>query len=156
MLATATRTSKLLIRALEQADWLDRLLVFAALAFFILVILFIAKQRILDRGLRVAFWWTRFLPGPVLRGGPVGSAKGVLADVAENMKAASSSASQSHGSLAETATRIMTEALSSAPAVIDVSSESTTTAESILSSITTALSEPMSSVAGTVVEHVDL
>jgi len=55
-------TSKQLVTALEKADWLDRLLIFAALIFFALVILFILKQRIVDRGLRIAFWWTRFLP----------------------------------------------------------------------------------------------
>jgi protein transport protein SEC20 len=54
--------SKQLVTALEKADWLDRLLIFAALAFFVLVVLFILKQRIVDRGLRIAFWWTRFLP----------------------------------------------------------------------------------------------
>ena len=54
--------SKQLVTALEKADWLDRLLIFAALAFFALVVLFILKQRIVDRGLRLAFWWTRFLP----------------------------------------------------------------------------------------------
>ena len=55
-------TSKHLITALERADWLDRLLVFAGLAFFILVVLFILKQRVVDRGIRIAFWWTRFIP----------------------------------------------------------------------------------------------
>jgi protein transport protein SEC20 len=54
--------SKQLVTALEKADWLDRLLIFAGLAFFALVVLFILKQRIVDRGLRIAFWWTRFLP----------------------------------------------------------------------------------------------
>jgi protein transport protein SEC20 len=54
-------SSKQLVTALEKADWLDRILIFAGLAFFILVVLFILKQRVLDRGLRVAFWWTRFL-----------------------------------------------------------------------------------------------
>jgi len=47
--------SKQLVTALEKADWLDRLLIFAALAFFTLVVLFILKQRIVDRGLRIAF-----------------------------------------------------------------------------------------------------
>jgi protein transport protein SEC20 len=55
-------TSKQLITALEKSDWLDRLLILSGLAFFFLVVLFILKQRIVDRGLRVAFWWTRFLP----------------------------------------------------------------------------------------------
>ncbi|KAI0314995.1 Sec20-domain-containing protein [Amylostereum chailletii] len=55
-------TSKQLITALEKSDWLDRLLILAALAFFLTVVMFILKQRIFDRGMRIAFWWTRFLP----------------------------------------------------------------------------------------------
>lgn len=55
-------TSKQLITALEKADWLDRLLILASLGFFVLVVLFILKQRIVDRGLRVVLWWTRFVP----------------------------------------------------------------------------------------------
>jgi len=62
MLTSLLGTSKQLVTALEKADWLDRLLIFAALTFFALVILFILKQRLVDRGLRIAFWWTRFLP----------------------------------------------------------------------------------------------
>ncbi len=55
-------TSKQLITALEKSDWLDRMLIMAALAFFFLVVLFVLKQRVVDRSLRVAFWWTRFIP----------------------------------------------------------------------------------------------
>ncbi|KAI0049198.1 Sec20-domain-containing protein [Auriscalpium vulgare] len=55
-------TSKQLVTALEKADWLDRLLIVAGLAFFLLVVLFILKQRVVDRSIRLAFWWTRFLP----------------------------------------------------------------------------------------------
>ncbi|PCH35279.1 Sec20-domain-containing protein [Wolfiporia cocos MD-104 SS10] len=55
-------TSKHLITALEKSDWLDRMLILAGLAFFLLVIAFILKQRLVDRGIRLAFWWTRFLP----------------------------------------------------------------------------------------------
>lgn len=62
MLTGLLGASKQLVTALEKADWLDRILIFAALAFFMLVVLFILKQRIVDRGLRIAFWWTRFLP----------------------------------------------------------------------------------------------
>lgn len=56
-------TSKQLVTALEQTDWLDRVLIISALIFFGLVVLFVLKQRILDRGLRIAFWWTKFIPG---------------------------------------------------------------------------------------------
>lgn len=55
-------TSKHLITALEKSDWLDRMLIFAGLIFFVLVVLFILKQRLVDRGLRIALWWTRFVP----------------------------------------------------------------------------------------------
>lgn len=61
-LTTVMGTSKQLIVALEKSDWLDRVLIISALAFFLLVVLFILKQRILDRSIRIAFWWTRFLP----------------------------------------------------------------------------------------------
>ncbi|KAF8971834.1 Sec20-domain-containing protein [Flammula alnicola] len=55
-------TSKQLVTALEKSDWLDRILILSAFVFFILVVLFILKQRIVDRGIRIAFWWTRFIP----------------------------------------------------------------------------------------------
>ncbi|CCM04892.1 uncharacterized protein FIBRA_07088 [Fibroporia radiculosa] len=55
-------TSKHLITALEKSDWMDRMLIFAGLAFFVLVVLFILKQRLIDRSIRIAFWWTRFIP----------------------------------------------------------------------------------------------
>ncbi|KAG6844313.1 hypothetical protein H0H87_007842, partial [Tephrocybe sp. NHM501043] len=55
-------TSKQLITALEKSDWIDRILIVSAFVFFLLVVLFIVKQRIVDRSLRLAFWWTRFLP----------------------------------------------------------------------------------------------
>jgi len=61
-LTSVMGTSKQLITALEKSDWLDRLLILSALVFFFLVVLFILKQRIIDRGLRIALWWTRFLP----------------------------------------------------------------------------------------------
>lgn len=61
-LSSVMITSRQLITALEKADWLDRILILSGFFFFILVVLFILKQRIVDRGLRVAFWWTRFLP----------------------------------------------------------------------------------------------
>lgn len=87
-------TSRQLITALEKADWLDRLLILSGLAFFLLVVLFILKQRIVDRGLRIAFWWTRFLPdfsgdADLLE---VGMEKGVM-DVGEGVGAVISAAS---------------------------------------------------------------
>ena len=61
-LNTVMSTSKHLVTALEKSDWLDRILILSGFAFFILVVLFILKQRVVDRGLRIAFWWTRFIP----------------------------------------------------------------------------------------------
>jgi protein transport protein SEC20 len=46
----------------EKTDWLDRVLIISALVIFGLVVLFILKSRIIDRGLRIAFFWTRLLP----------------------------------------------------------------------------------------------
>ncbi|KAF5389539.1 hypothetical protein D9757_004076 [Collybiopsis confluens] len=62
ILSNAMDTSKQLITALEKADWIDRLIIFFGLGVFVLVTLFILKQRIVDRSVRLAFWWTRFLP----------------------------------------------------------------------------------------------
>ena len=96
-LTTVMDTSKQLITALEKADWLDRLLVLAALMFFVLVVLFILKQRILDRSFRLAFFWTRFLPSSgrnaasdtVLRKAEEGSAS-LVKTVLETVSAVSS------------------------------------------------------------------
>lgn len=55
-------TSKQLVTALEKADRMDKLLIMAGLAFFFLVVLFILKQRVIDRGIRIALFWTRFIP----------------------------------------------------------------------------------------------
>lgn len=62
VLNSVMSTSKQLITALEKSDWLDRILIISGFVFFLLVVLFILKQRIIDRGLKIAFWWTRFLP----------------------------------------------------------------------------------------------
>ncbi|KIL63131.1 hypothetical protein M378DRAFT_179389 [Amanita muscaria Koide BX008] len=77
-------TSKQLVTVLEKTDWLDRMLLISAFAFFLLVVLFIVKQRVIDRGLRIAFWWTRFLPDfsadeEVLRSGEIVSSLSKLA-----------------------------------------------------------------------------
>lgn len=61
-------TSKHLITALEKSDWLDRMLILAALLFFVTIVLFILKQRLVDRGIRIAFWWTRFIPASASKG----------------------------------------------------------------------------------------
>jgi hypothetical protein len=55
-------TSKALITALERADFLDRILILAALIFFALVCAFIIKRRVVDKGLRIAGFATRLIP----------------------------------------------------------------------------------------------
>ena len=62
ILSSVMYTSKQLVTALEKSDWLDRVLILSGFFFFIMVVLFILKQRIVDRGIRLAFWWTRFIP----------------------------------------------------------------------------------------------
>ena len=56
MLSLLTDASKQVVTALEQTDWLDRMLIISALVLFGLVVLFVVRRRILDRELRIAFW----------------------------------------------------------------------------------------------------
>ena len=98
--------SKQLVTALEKADWLDRLLIFAALAFFALVVLFILKQLIVDRGLRIAFWWTRLLPSRD-RGDSTLAAQEVT--VAKGYITPQSVADVASSTIAATATAIMSQ-----------------------------------------------
>ncbi|KAL4249862.1 Sec20-domain-containing protein [Abortiporus biennis] len=129
-------TSKHLITALEKSDWLDRLLILAALLFFILVVLFILKQRLVDRSLRIVLFWTRFIPS---------SSKAKLADAMEK-----GSASALNGVLTGTSSillssvvstaSIATSSLSLSPVKRSIGSESDTTISDILE---TAVPEPM-------------
>ncbi|KAG2353586.1 hypothetical protein BDR07DRAFT_1454463 [Suillus spraguei] len=97
-------TSKHLITALEKTDWLDRILIISGLVFFGLVVLFILKQRIIDRGLRIAFFWTRLLPSSgssthavVQKAGDVITATVTAATTATSAVLASSISSQDSG-----------------------------------------------------------
>lgn len=114
-------TSKHLITALEKADWLDRMLVFAGLAFFVLVVVFILKQRLVDRGLRIAFWWTRFIPDfggderlldmeeAKAASAVTGSIASVVASVSAAAASISASAGMSSSSFASTITSAASE-----------------------------------------------
>lgn len=51
---TLLSASKALITTLERADFLDRLILLAALAFFGLVCVYVFKRRVVDKGVRVA------------------------------------------------------------------------------------------------------
>lgn len=141
-------TSKHLITALEKADWLDRLLILAALSFFILVVLFILKQRIVDRGLRVAFWWTKFLPG----GGAQRTSEDVLGEAKKGQHTPSITIATS---LATAAVRSMVSAVT--PSL--VAPLSTTYADSQLTSSTASSRlEATSTVSATAdrADHVEL
>lgn len=123
MLDGLLSTSKHLITALEKSDWVDRLLILAALVFFVLVVLFILKQRLIDRSLRIAFWWTRFIPS-------FSSAEDQLVNALEK------------GSLAITSTELASTVLAaiSATAAAAVSSVTASPAiETVLSTPTPAL-----------------
>lgn len=51
------QTSSHLIKQIEKADWYDRLIIFAALLFFLLVCGFIVKRRVLDKVVGGVGWW---------------------------------------------------------------------------------------------------
>lgn len=46
-----------LVKQIEKADWYDKLMIFAALGFFLLVVGFIIKRRVLDKAARGVGWW---------------------------------------------------------------------------------------------------
>ncbi|KAH9486206.1 Vesicle transport protein SEC20 [Psilocybe cubensis] len=126
-------TSRQLVTALEKSDWLDRILILSGLAFFVLVVLFILKQRIVDRGIRIAFWWTRFIPSfgddaELLRAAEKGAASVVVE--------ASSSISSVAASLASSVIPVASSILASMPSVVPVSpvlSESSSSSVSLIS-----------------------
>jgi len=101
-------TSKQLITALEKSDWLDRVLILSAVAFFIIVVLFILKERFVDRTLRIAFWWTRFLPS-------FGSA---LSKSEEQAMSAMEEGSMTLSSLTVTASSLVSAVTATASAVL--------------------------------------
>ena len=90
-------TSKHLVTALEKSDWLDRVIIISAFMFFLLVVMFILKQRFVDRGLRIALWWTRFIPDfsgdEALLKSEDGMATQVIATVTSTLSLAASAAS---------------------------------------------------------------
>jgi protein transport protein SEC20 len=67
-------TSRGLITALERTDWFDRLLIFLALAVFLGTCVWIVKVRVVDRALRLGFWWVKYLPFPSQGGNGNGNA----------------------------------------------------------------------------------
>jgi protein transport protein SEC20 len=100
MLNLVIGTSKQLITVLEKTDWLDRVLIISALVFFGLVVLFILKSRIIDRGLRITIFWTRLLPSSSARAGGEVLATASASGAAASATLASLIAGQ-HGGAAE-------------------------------------------------------
>jgi len=101
-LTTVMGTSKQLITALEKSDWLDRLLIMTGLVFFFLVVLLILKQRIIDRGLRIALWWTRFLPSGDIDLDILEKGEGVMATAVAVASSVTTSASLALAGLSQT------------------------------------------------------
>ncbi|KAF9239858.1 Sec20-domain-containing protein [Melanogaster broomeanus] len=162
-------TSRQLVAALEQTDWLDRVVIVAALVFFALVVLFVLKQRILDRGVRIAFWWTRFLPsagswagaGAGAAGPSVGDRLGVVMG-AEKGAGVLASVSASAASVAASSTLAAVTALAASQhqAGAVLSAETGTGTENVLLSTGTPESEPWTAdplaTSTTLPEHVEL
>ncbi|GLB42367.1 putative sec20-domain-containing protein [Lyophyllum shimeji] len=132
-------TSKQLITALEKSDWIDRILIIAAFVFFVLVVLFILKQRILDRGLRVALWWTRFLPNLSREAAMVNIEKG-------SAKLSSAVASLSSTVVAASSVAASVAARATAPVIPRedgaTSAESSSTLDSLYSDVLSATPPP--------------
>ncbi|KAK4685769.1 protein transport protein SEC20, partial [Tremellales sp. Uapishka_1] len=66
--ASLLTTSRHLIKHLEKADWYDRLLILFALLFFVLVVGYILKRRVLDKLVGGVGWWV-FGTGKLVRMG---------------------------------------------------------------------------------------
>ncbi|KAI0739025.1 Sec20-domain-containing protein [Daedaleopsis nitida] len=136
-------TSKHLITALEKSDWLDRMLIFAGLIFFVLVVLFILKQRLVDRGLRIALWWTRFVPDfsgdEALLAMEKGQASLLTASIASTVSTALATASTVASSLASSAEDLV-DGVESSAVQSHVAADSSITTFDATGSITSSLS----------------
>lgn len=132
---------------------MDRLLIFSGLAFFVLVVLFIVKQRIVDRGIRVALFWTRFVPS---------STRSVVKRSAEDILMKQEEGSATVSSILETVRESVSTALSSvaplSPSALELTSTSaqetiSSVPDEVLSSISTALTDAASSAS---IDHIEL
>ncbi|KAF9055800.1 Sec20-domain-containing protein [Panaeolus papilionaceus] len=150
-------TSKHLITALEKSDWLDRVLLISAFVFFLLVVLFILKQRILDRSIRIAFWWTRFLPSfsdddKLLRAMEKGSASVVVAS-----STVASIASSLSGAVSSSIADVVQSSIPAAVVDSDVpASEPTSMSDASSSASTSTSSLPEEPTASDTPLHVEL
>ncbi|KAJ3868931.1 Sec20-domain-containing protein [Lentinula novae-zelandiae] len=162
VLSNAMDTSKQLITALQKSDRMDRLLIFFGLILFFLSVSIVLKERVFDRSVRLAFWWTRFLPSgkvsvfisdassSVVSGASASlSETAYTASVLATATAAATSLtsillptpeSASDGDFLSSATVDSTQALStiSTESLLELSSSSTTDAERVFPSSITA------------------
>lgn len=132
-------TSKQLIVALEQSDWLDRLILASAMCFFFAVVLFILKQRIVDRGLSIVLWWTRFTPG--LKGDKASSdmigGRGTLSGLAVTLSTSASALATMQALVSDASPSPDTSATSYSPIVEENTSASHTLSTILEDALTT-------------------
>ncbi|PVG02994.1 Sec20-domain-containing protein [Serendipita vermifera] len=114
-------TSKNLITALEKTDWLDRMLIMAALAVFLLTCAWIIKVRVFDRAARIAFWWVKWMP--------TWREDSIIEELERGMRSASSTMSEVSSKIAQT---LSTTASAFSASITDSVTESATPVESIL------------------------
>lgn len=95
-------TSSHLVKAIEKADWYDRLLIFAAFFFFLLVVGWVIKRRVLDKVVGGVGWWVggswKLVSMGLGRGGSKKGAGGVLKGVSSAVASASASVAASGAS----------------------------------------------------------
>ena len=123
-------TSKQLLAALERTDWLDRLLILSAMFFFCVVVLLIVKERVCDRSMRIAFWWTRFIPN---FSGDV--------ELLDQLEKGAAQATASLSSVVEEVTDTLSEAASTLSESLTASTPTTSLVETLASPPTTILSQ---------------
>ncbi|EAU89292.1 hypothetical protein CC1G_03557 [Coprinopsis cinerea okayama7 len=145
-LNTAILTTRTIVTALEKSDWLDRVLILSAFGFFLLVVLFIVKQRVVDRGVGMVLWWFKWIPGIGYSTSSVMAGSGV--DLEKGVKAAASTVSTatSLGSvIASSVVAAASSAMSTQSSSVDSSSlpsePSDTTISSTLSIAVSTASE---------------
>ncbi|KAG2008255.1 hypothetical protein CC2G_013707 [Coprinopsis cinerea AmutBmut pab1-1] len=145
-LNTAILTTRTIVTALEKSDWLDRVLILSAFGFFLLVVLFIVKQRVVDRGVGMVLWWFKWIPGIGYSTSSVKAGSGV--DLEKGVKAAASAVSTatSLGSvIASSVVAAASSAMSTQSSSVDSSSlpsePSDTTISSTLSIAVSTASE---------------
>jgi protein transport protein SEC20 len=86
-------TSGQLVKAIEKADWYDRLLIFAAFSFFLLVVGWVIKRRVLDKVAGGVWWWVGGSWKLVMLGIGRGKSKGVATVASSAVTSASTLAS---------------------------------------------------------------